>query len=999
MTLPGTAGIPPRTTDPNHPARRHSWNDTDRPYPVGLTMHELVHRQALRHPDAIAVRHTSTTLTYAGLERRADAWRRRLHAHGVGPGDRVGIHLDRNAELVAALLGVLSSGAAYVPLDPAYPDDRLAFMTADAGVCAIVSTDERLARVLPGTPLLHPNATPPARHHPSAPTQITAESPAYVLYTSGSTGRPKGVTLTHANAVDLLHWSAETFGDDLRQVLASTSICFDCSILEIFGPLAWGGTTVVVDSVMDVATRPEASGVRLLHSVPSVIEELLRSDRLPPAVRTAIVGGEALWANLVDKVYARSAITRLVNLYGPTECTSYATMAIARPESGDTPPIGRPIANTRIYLIDSGLQATEPGEPAEICIAGTGVASGYLGRPALTAQRFLPEAFSGRPGERMYRTGDLGRIDDNGELYFLGRIDDQVKVRGVRVEPVEVEQALLGHPHVHEAVVLAAPDPIQGLALTAYVVADLDLSTGPGQLRSYLRDRLPTPLRPSAYVFMQRLPRAPNGKIDRRRLPAAAPTVPCASAVSPAPPSGLAGLLAGYWAEEIGIAAVDVDAEVFDLGAHSLPALRVRARTAQALGEELPLRLFFEQPTVATQAAAISRILGPRLRLPDGPPTPSSTKASAATRGRLSPTQAAILSRAQARPDGQHVAVPLVVRLAGDINPTALRHALRTLQRRHHLLTDVLRGTADGTVTWQPGQPQPVPLVDLTGCPVDRRSHLARTAVERLLRRPWRLEREPPLRCAIIRMADDEHVLCVALHAIAADAWTVETVSHQILALYAGAIHGRRADDEGDGFAQYQEVADERRALLESPVGERQRRHWQRRLRGLAPLRLTSDSQRTADPGSSTQTVCTIPAPIVESLQRAARTEGATPFMALLAAFAMVLHHRSGQDDIAIGCPTSGRLRPELATVVGPCMDAIVIRADLTGRPTFRALLRRLREQALEAYANADVPFVELAATAPADSSRHPLFQASIVMQQRPSLLDPSYSAELAWRH
>nr|AGS49700.1 long-chain-fatty-acid--CoA ligase [uncultured bacterium esnapd14] len=914
-------------------------------YDPGLTIHGRFERQAARQPDAIAVQHRDHSITYGALAGRARRWAAHLRGQGVVPGDLVGIRLDRTPDMVAAMLGVLMAGAGYVPLDPSYPKEHLSYMTEDAGLAAVIS---------------EPSTTDGGRFRP---VPVTTAQVAYVLYTSGSTGSPKGVPMTHANAVDMLSWAADVFGDDLRRVLASTSICFDCSILEIFAPLAYGGTTVLVDSVMDVSARPDGYGVRLLHSVPSVITELLRTDRLPQTVRTAIVGGEALWAGLVEQIYTRSSIERLVNLYGPTEFTSYATMAVIGAVSAGTPPIGLPVANTRIHLLDSAGNPVPHDEPGEMFIAGAGLALGYLGRPALTAERFVPEPSGGSPGERMYRTGDLGAWGADGNLHFLGRIDDQVKVRGVRIEPTEVEHALLSHPAVREAVVSTVGTQPGAVELVAYLVSEADEA----EIRAYLRDRVPSPLVPSHHVFLRQLPRLPNGKIDRRRLPAPGPVeVACASAAPPR--SELEALLAALWADAAGIGEVDVHADLFTLGGHSLPALRVRARASEALGVDLPLRLFFEKHTIADLAAEVERLTA--VRVPDDTP-----RAEPVSRDELSATQLAILRRADRGDAG--LVLSLIVRLTGRLHPAALRWATATLVRRH----EVLRSVVGTPARWEPATPPNLSFVD--GWTI-------------FVPQPWDVRCEPPVRFFVARIAGDDHVFGVVLHAIAADAWTVETVGHQILELYAAAIAGQ----PGPAFqtVQYADWAAQRKALRNSQAGQAQRHHWEAVLRDAPTLALPGAAGRTDPPGPSHLHTFWFGDATVQGLIRLAREESATPYMAAVTVFAAALHTTTGQPETMIGCPTSGRLTPELTTVVGPCMDALVLRCDASGEPTFRELLRRVRAGALAAYANDAVPFVEMAAGLPEDPRRHPVFQASVVLQQRPSLLDPNYSAELMAR-
>jgi amino acid adenylation domain-containing protein len=980
------------------------WNATDRPYPKDLVLHQLLERQVAAKGDAIAVACGDQALSYAALGRRADRWAGRLRQLGIGPDRLVGVHLGRTPELPAVLLGILKAGGAYLPLDPAYPPERLQFISSDAGMTALITSQpEAWPELDPRVSMLVPGAADrddsPAAGSPGAAPAARPGHLAYVLYTSGSTGQPKGIALTHANAVDLLHWAAEVFGDDLDRVLAATSICFDCSILEIFGPLSWGGTVVLADSPADIGARVDGSQVRLLHTVPSIVDSLLRTERLPGTVRTAIVGGEVLGPAAAARLYERSSIERLVNLYGPAEVTSYATMSVVARRASAAPSIGRPVANTRIYVLDSLGNPAPPGESGEIFIAGDGLARGYLRRPRLTAECFVPEPFSGRSGARMYRTGDLGHHDEHGELRFAGRIDDQVKVRGVRVEPEEVEQALLGHDGVREAAVAVRGS---GAALMAYLVPARADSIRPEDLRGYLQGKLPRALIPDAFIFMAELPRLPNGKIDRRQLPeAGGGPGPCAAAAVPAG-TAWESLLAQLWAAAVNADAIDVRADLFGLGSHSLAALRVKAALSGLLGADVPTRLFF-QPTIAGLAAELERRLGPTPPVLSAAAGETRWPPPAPDRGALSLMQQAILRRADLEADAAGLHFPMAVRLSGRLSHAGLAQAVAAVVRRHWIL-----GAIVGPATAGPGRfaaapaRQPtaghasrrmLPLVDLTSVGPRLRAGVAQAAAAAVLDRPVQVRAEPPLRVRLLRLADDEHVLLINLHHIAGDAWSVATLSHQILALYSAAIHGQPV--AMPPVAQYADWAAAQQQRLDSAAGQAQGSYWRDRLRDLPVLRLPGDARRAQAVSAITSDFAEIPAETVAALGALGREEGATPYMVLTAGFAALLHSWSGQTDIVIGNPLAGRIRSELASVIGPCQEALPLRCDLSGEPSFRQLVRHVRDRTLEAYANSDVPFVILSERRPADVTRHPVFQSSIVYQQPPSLLDPQYRERL----
>jgi amino acid adenylation domain-containing protein len=565
-------------TEPEKTQLLREWNATARPYPTGQCIHELFKHQVAANPGAVAVVHGDRSMRYRELDESAGRWADRLRGLGVGPDRLVGVHVRRCPEMVALLLGVLGAGGAYVPLDPVYPFERLAFMARDAGLAVLV-TDQTTADdtwsklqcpvISLGGSVLAAGETPgPAGDQPAP----QADHLAYVLYTSGSTGRPNGVAITHRNAVDLLHWVREVFADDLDCVLATTSISFDCSILEIFGPLCWGGVTVLADSALDLRSLAATRQVHLMHTVPSVMAELLRQGGLPPALRTVILGGESPWPGLIEELRERGHVRRIFNLYGPTEVTSYATAALIDKDGLSSPPsIGRPVANTEIYLLDPYGNPVPVGVPGELCVAGTGLARGYLHQPARTAERFVPNRF-GSPGTRMYRTGDLARYGPDGTIAFLGRIDDQLKVRGYRIEPGEIEAALLRHPAVTDAAVVARHEGQVVVGLSAYVAAEPPPPQG--ELREHLRALLPAYLIPDAFVVGE-LPRLPNGKIDRRALRPGQAAESARHRPYMAPRRPAEHALARIWVALLGLDRVGVMDNFFELGGDSFLAIQM----------------------------------------------------------------------------------------------------------------------------------------------------------------------------------------------------------------------------------------------------------------------------------------------------------------------------------------------------------------------------------------------------------------------------------------
>jgi amino acid adenylation domain-containing protein len=595
------------------------WNDTARELPPA-TLHGLFEAQAARAPERVALEFAGGRWSYAELDRRASALAAALAARGVGPETRVALCLERGPEMVAALLAVLKAGGAYVPLDPAYPADRIAYVLSDSGA-RVLLTQERLVEAMPSfggevmcvedvddVAVAGCSLFPVALHAARAPVEPCSLSLAYAIYTSGSTGRPKGVMVTHGAAVNFLHAVRERPGispDDA--LLAVTTLAFDIALLELLLPLSVGARVVLADretaaDPVALADLLAASGATVMQATPATWKMLVFAGWEGDRSLRVLSGGEALPGAIVDLLRERSAA--VWNLYGPTETTVWSTL---HPVTGSEPvvPIGAPIANTRAYVLDAAFQPVPAGVPGGLYLAGAGVARGYLGRPELTAERFLPEPFGGEPGARMYRTGDRARWREDGVLEFLGRDDHQVKVRGFRIELGEVESALAAHPGVREAAVAALDDGTGEARLVAYVVEEDRMPEDAPELRAWLRDRLPDYMVPSLFVALDALPRTANGKTDRAALPAPEGGRAGVEAEYVEPRTAVEEALAAIWAETLHVDRVGVHDNFFELGGHSILATQAVVATRSTLQAEVPVRVLFEHPTVAELAAAI----------------------------------------------------------------------------------------------------------------------------------------------------------------------------------------------------------------------------------------------------------------------------------------------------------------------------------------------------------------------------------------------------------
>ncbi|MDB4949056.1 MAG: Malonyl CoA-acyl carrier protein transacylase, partial [Gemmatimonadetes bacterium] len=948
--------------------------------PAAATVDALLAEQAARTPDATALEAGGESLTYRELHLRANRLAHRLRALGVGPESRVGVCAARSAGMVAGLLAVLKAGAAYVPLDPAYPAERLAFMLADTGARVVLADASTASLVPAGAAVVRvddaslealPADAPAPRSHP--------ENLAWVIYTSGSTGRPKGVMIRHASAAAFLAWMRAEFPLATgERVLGATSVSFDVHVAEIHFALISGAIVVLVENALSLAAPGIGEGIVHAAMVPSAAAELLRMGALPAGLRTLVLGGEPLPAALARDVHAATGVQRLGNGFGPTEDTTYSTVATI-PADAERVAVGGTVGGGRAYVLDARLEPVPVGVPGELWLAGAGLARGYLDRPALTAERFTPCPFGDEPGARMYRTGDRARRLATGELESLGRLDEQVKVRGFRIEPGEVEAALSTHPAVFRAVVAARGEGA-GRRLVAYVVPR-DGGVAAVELRAHAASLLPGHLVPDAWVVLDALPLTPSGKVDRRALPEPDAPEAAADASRAAPRTPTEEVLAAVFAEVLGMDAVGRDDGFFELGGHSLLAAQVTSRVRAALGVDLPLREIFDAPSVAALAG---RVDSARRRLGGVPDTPIA-RVDRAGELRLSFAQERQWFIARLQPDNPAYNMPFVLGLSGTLDAEALRRALEEVVRRHETLRTVFRTGTQGPVqVVLPTAAVGLPLFDPSHLPTgERQAEAARWAAQEGMR-PFDLAAAPPVRFALVRLDEREHRLLLTLHHVAADGWSVGRLFGEVGALYAAFSRGQPSPLP-ELPVQYADFAAWQRGWLQGETLERQLAYWKTRLAGAPAPELPADHPRPAVP-SNRGAVHLVPLPVSteQRLAALARGEGATAFMALFAGFTLFLRRWSGRDDLVVGTPVAGRTRPEVEPLVGFFVNTVVLRADVSGDPTFRELLARVRSVALDAYAHQDLPFERLVDELKIERqlSRHPVFQVVFSVEQ-----------------
>ncbi|WIN00178.1 amino acid adenylation domain-containing protein [Actinoplanes oblitus] len=959
-----------------------SWNDTGTPLPA-RTLPAMFAAQVERTPDATAVIGDDVRWTYGELDARANVLARWLIGRGVGPEDIVALSFPRSVHWVVAQLAVAKAGAAFLPIDPSYPPDRIRYMLDDARPSLLLTVaGTRSALDLPGiAPTLLDSdvtvralsalpATPVTDAERSRP--LTPASTAYVIYTSGSTGRPKGVVVSHAGLASLVHALTDRYGIDAgSRVLQFASPSFDAAVADVC-PALLSGAALVVPSAQRLtvgaalAATIAETGVTHVTMPPAALAVL--ADEALAGVRTLVVAGEAPSAEVVDRWSAR---LRMINCYGPTENTVVATNSHPLVPGSGPAPIGGPIANTRTYVLDGKLQPVPPGTAGELYLAGTALARGYLGRPGLTAQRFVACPW-GPPGERMYRTGDLVRWGADGQLIFLGRTDDQVKIRGFRIELGEVTKIVAGHPGVAQVVVLAREDRPGDKRLVAYVTPIDGHHLDPADVRAHAATELPEFMIP-AVVVLDTMPLTTNRKIDKAALPAPDQLV----TLGRAPRTPAEQILCGLFAEILEVAAVGADDDFFALGGHSLLATRLVSRARAALGVELPVREVFAAPTPARLAAVAEAAAGtarPGLRpmpLPD--PLP------------LSAAQRRLWFLNQLEGPNATYNVPYALRLTGDVDAGALRAALRDVVVRHESLRTVFPATG--------GEPRQVILdpADVTVRLTEKqitdaalRRELAHAAGVR-----FDLSQQPPLRAWLWHLGPAEHVFVLVIHHIAADGWSTAPLLRDLSSAYAARLTGTEP-----GWAplpvSYADYTVWQRELLggdkdPDSLLSRQLRYWKQALAGV-PTELDLPFDRPHPAVASHQgghIGLHLDADVHRALLRVARRSDTTLHMVLQAAFAILLHRAGAGDDLPIGVAVAGRTDEALDDLVGFFVNTLVLRADLTGTPVFTELLARVRETALNAYAHQDVPFDRVVEElAPARSAgRSPLVQVLLTVR------------------
>jgi amino acid adenylation domain-containing protein len=979
------------------------WNNTSIAYPQGTAysqdtcIHQLFEAQVARTPDAVAVVFEEQALTYQELNLRANKLAHHLQALGVGPEVRVGIYVERSLEMVVGLLGIIKAGGAYVPLDPAYPQERLSFILQDAQVSVLLTQQWLITGLIKHQTQIVCLDADWARIAQESGTnpinKVTPDNLVYVMYTSGSTGIPKGVAVEHQQLCNYLHGVLQRLALPNSASFATVStLAADLGNTMVFGALCTGGCLHVLSqervadsySIADYFTRHAIDCLKIVPSHLAALHAATHPEDILPR-RLLILGGEASRSDWVESLQRLAPDCALLNHYGPTEATvgvlTYRVEENKRAPITSTLPLGRPLANVQIYLLDQHLQPVPIGVQGELYIGGANMARGYLNQPALTAERFIPHLFSTAPGARLYKTGDLARYLPDGNIEFLGRLDNQVKIRGYRIELGEIETTLAHHQAIRQAVVLAREDTSGDRRLVAYCVPHHGCILDIRELRSFLQTQLPNYMVPAAFVVLNALPLTANGKIDRQALPAPDQARPSLFEVFVAPRTPIEELLAGIWASVLKVETVGIHDNFFALGGHSLLAVQVMSRLRKVFQVDVPLRALFDAPTVAGLARHVEEVRQAAQSAPT-PPLKVTPREGVVP---LTMTQEHLWGIDQLLPGGPFSNMPYAARLIGPLNVTALEQSFNEIIKRHETLR-----TTFTTIAGQPVQVivptlhLPLLMEDLRALPKTKQE----APVQRLIRAealyPFDLENGPLLRMCLLRLGEQERILLLTMHHIISDGWSWGVLLHELAVLYNAFSQGYPSPLP-DLPMQYTDYAHWQRQWLHSEAGKLQLAYWMEQLHDPLPiLELPTDRPRPAELSLRTaRQSFQLPKELAVALTRLSWQEGATIFMTLVAALKALLYGYTRQEDIRVGTLMANRQHQDTEGMIGLFANLTILRTNLGGNPSLRQVLQRVRTTTLDAYAHQELPFEYLARALVRvrQYERQSLFQVMFAMQ------------------
>jgi amino acid adenylation domain-containing protein/non-ribosomal peptide synthase protein (TIGR01720 family) len=1010
------------------------WNNTTVDYPKHLCIHQLFEAQVEKTPDSIAVVFNEQKFTYQELNHRANKLAHYLHSLGVGTEVLVGICVERSWEMIVGLLAILKAGGAYVPLDPTYPQERLSFMLSDSQVQVLLTQEKFVAGFSEcgvKTVCLDTWELLDCQSQENPTCDITAENLAYVIYTSGSTGTPKGVAVPH-RAVNRLVCNTnyvqldknDACGGKLRIAQASNA-SFDAATFEIWGALLHGAKLVIVPqnvvlSPQHFAKYIHKQRINVLFLTTALFNHL--ASTVPQTFKDLqylLFGGEAVDPKSVKAVLRNGAPQQLLHVYGPTESTTfscwYRVQDVA--EGATNLPIGRPISNTKIYILDSKLQPVPIGTPGELYIGGDGLARGYLNRPDLTEEKFIPNPFrksrgagetalregfppqatanpTGEQGsggvkedqscsERLYKTGDLARFLSDGNIEFLGRVDNQVKIRGFRIELGEIEALLSQHPNVGQAAVIAREDIPSDKRLVAYIALNQKPEANASTLKRFLEEKLPNYMVPAVFVILDSLPLTPNGKVDRKNLPVPDRSRPDLEETFIAPRNPIEEKLAVIWAELLALEQIGVNDNFFHLGGHSLIATQMLSRVREVFQVELSFHQIFENPSIGSLAQLITQghpeQQWQRLaieRIPHEGLLP------------VSFAQERVYFIEQLAPESHAYQFQATLRFHGQLNVGVLQQCLNKIVLRHEIFRTTypaVNGRLFQVI--HPHQSIDFIAFALESFPENEREAEAQKLIETEVQKPFDLNQLPLVRWVLFELSEREHLLLHIEHHMVHDGWSFNIFLGELIQLYQAFSLGHPSP-LSEPLLQFADFAHWQRQWVKSQEAQAQLAYWQQKLSGSSPLlELPYDRPRpTEQTYQGDQIRMELPIDLCESLRAFSRREGVTLFMTMLATFLVMLHRYSGQDDISVGTAVANRRMREVEGLIGMMVNNLVLRTNLSGNPSFRELLSRVCQVTLEAYANEDLPFDKVVEVLKPirNLSHNPLFQVMFSFHDSP---------------
>jgi len=990
VAQPGQAvGLLPMLSKEEELHLLHGFNNTRADHPSNKSIVALFEEGVANRPNKTALVFESEVLTYTSLNEKANQLAHVLAARGVTTETLVPICIEKSPDLMVGILAILKAGGVYVPIDPSYPVERVNFMIEDSNAKIIV-TNKRSRRQLQFTPavsILEVDEVSTAElisqqplANPSTP--VDASQLAYVMYTSGSTGRPKGVLIEHRNVVSLVRGVdyVSISADD--NLLSTGSPSFDATTFEYWSMLLNGGQLVFCEEkrLLDAASLKEEIGlnkVSIMWFTSSWFNQLVENDiTVFEGLRTILVGGEKLSEYHIRKVRAAFPHMLIVNGYGPTENTTFSlTYAIGEAEEGKSIPIGRPLSNRTAYILNKNLKPVPGGVTGEIYVGGAGVARSYLNRAELSKEKFIEDPFSDEPGSTLYRTGDLGRWLPDGNIEYQGRIDDQVKVRGYRVELSEIEIVLQQSEFVQQAIVLAKKDHTGSNRLVAYLVPRQDFNRP--NLIAYLKDRLPEYMIPTSWVSLERFPLTANGKIDKKELPE-----PDADEVTKdyiAPRNEVEYILANVWQNVLSVRQVGITDNFFEIGGHSLLAMRLISQIRKELEVELSIKELFAYPTIEQLATRLRSGTSQMIM----PPVVARARPENIP---LSFSQERLWFIDQLEGSVQYH-VPAVLRLKGDLDVSALTQAFRTIFDRHEVLRSVIY-QVEGRPFIRVKAQNDLEISIVDNFQGGQDSNELRQFISRLVNERFDLSRDNMLRVSLIRVSKEEQILVLTMHHIASDGWSISVLVKEVVELYESFVQ-RRPAALPQLQIQYSDYATWQKDFLQGDVLDRKLEYWKQKLSGVSPIQLPTDRGRPAVRSNRGAMLrFAIDRELTDQLHKFSQENSVTVFMTLLSAFNVLMHRYSNQEDICVGTPVAGRQHEQLENLIGFFINTLALRTEVTSNSSFQDLLKQVRKTTLEAYEHQEVPFEKIveAVVTERDMSRTPLFQVMFVFQNTPSV-------------